>query len=541
MGRQQIKGKKGRRANLIRHDKVLERVALPDIDEFQRLCILRGVYPQVMPKEENSPFAYFHKKDLAMINSDPMAWFIRERAVWEKNAKKKQNRKEQYGEAAPKAPYAELIRSRYPSFHDALHDLDDALTVVALFAQLSGNADVPSERIAKCRRLLAEFHYYVARTNSLNAGFISVKGYYFMATIDGEKIMWLVPHNFGIPKDDQVNFKVMLDFLELYEHLVGFINASLFIRLQMKYPPTYNKEKWDQSFYIDAIEDVFPQEEPVIEAVDVPVVEGEQKSRMEAAFASVAVAEGEQEQGDEDEEPEEDKGIFSNFVFTIHHSVPRDPISFVIKSLGGRIVWDEDSNDESITHTIIDRVPRERFMKRTYAQPQWVFDSLNAKTVLPLDVTDGSYVPGKELPPHLSPFVGREVAEEGLGDDEREIIAGADDSDDDITEEIRMRAMEAEYADGIAKETGAEVQTMSKEDLKQMKQDAQQKRKEEKARLAAGTLTSKKKKLYDELKEKEDSRKNKKNKNVSEEVDDGLELDDKALAEEEDEEEEAAE
>ncbi len=34
-------------------------------------------------------------------------------------------------------------------------------------------------------------------------------------------------------------------------------------------------------------------------------------------------------------------------------------------------------------------------------QPQWIFDNVNSKRILPLD----DYLPESVLPPHLSPFV----------------------------------------------------------------------------------------------------------------------------------------
>ena len=81
-----------------------------------------------------------------------------------------------------------LVRERYPTFADALSDLDDALTLLHLFALLrSGTtnhhtADISSE----CNRLVREFQSYIAREHALKKVFISVKGVYFQAEVHGK-------------------------------------------------------------------------------------------------------------------------------------------------------------------------------------------------------------------------------------------------------------------------------------------------------------------------------------------------------------------
>ena len=79
---------------------------------------------------------------------------------------------------------------------DALRDLDDALTLVHLFATLPAHQKfkIPDSAVHTSRRLALEWQAYVVRTNSLRKTFISVKGFYFQADIMGQTITWLVPH-----------------------------------------------------------------------------------------------------------------------------------------------------------------------------------------------------------------------------------------------------------------------------------------------------------------------------------------------------------
>lgn len=86
---------------------------------------------------------------------------------------------------------------RYPSFADALRDLDDCLTLIFLFANFPLLQKLHEPRLRLCRRLSVEFLHYVIASGSLKKSFISIKGYYFQAEIQGETITWIIPHKLG--------------------------------------------------------------------------------------------------------------------------------------------------------------------------------------------------------------------------------------------------------------------------------------------------------------------------------------------------------
>lgn len=85
---------------------------------------------------------------------------------------------------------------RYPSFVDALRDLDDPLTLVHLFATLPAEEahKIPAKAVATSRRLALEWQAWVVRTSALRRTFVSVKGFYFQADVMGQPVTWLVPH-----------------------------------------------------------------------------------------------------------------------------------------------------------------------------------------------------------------------------------------------------------------------------------------------------------------------------------------------------------
>jgi hypothetical protein len=71
--------------------------------------------------------------------------------------------------------------------------------------------------------------------------------------------------------------------------------------------------------------------------------------------------------------------------------VNRESLVFLIKAFGGEAGWAGpespiDENDDSITHHVCDRpTQKHRFLTVTYVQPQWVYDAVNFRLLLPAE------------------------------------------------------------------------------------------------------------------------------------------------------------
>ncbi|SBS94997.1 pescadillo homolog, putative (PES) [Plasmodium ovale curtisi] len=135
------------------------------------------------------------------------------------------------------------------------------------------------------------------------------------------------------------------------------------------------------------------------------------------------------------------KELFKNHVFYIHGDMPLHVLSIIILSCGGSIAWSSPYSpikyeSNYITHEILEkRVESKKLSKtpkkakatkkakgtkaeelghvietgeeneykyaRNFVQPQYVFDCINRKQILPCE----DYTVGKRLPVHLSPFI----------------------------------------------------------------------------------------------------------------------------------------
>jgi len=88
------------------------------------------------------------------------------------------------------------VKYRYPTFIDAVRDIDDALCMIFLFANLPATSRVSTALIDNCTRLAAEWQLYTLRSHSLRKVFLSIKGVYYQAEVMGQNVTWLVPYQF---------------------------------------------------------------------------------------------------------------------------------------------------------------------------------------------------------------------------------------------------------------------------------------------------------------------------------------------------------
>jgi pescadillo protein len=106
--------------------------------------------------------------------------------------------------------------------------------------------------------------------------------------------------------------------------------------------------------------------------------------------------------------------LFRNMVFHLSREVPLEVLELCIVSFGGIVLPASSSSstsssgnngkiDHKVTHIITDRPgwKIDEYPGKEFIQPQWIFDCINAKMLLPVS----QYLPEKPLPPHLSPFV----------------------------------------------------------------------------------------------------------------------------------------
>lgn len=579
MGKPQKKGEKGSAANFVTRSRALKKLQL-SLSEFRKLCILKGIYPREPKKKpKGADKTYYFLKDIQFMLHDPLINKLRELRAWRQKVKKAKARRdkeklEMLYANKPAYNLNHLVKERYPTFIDALRDLDDALCLIHLFAEMPSNSKISPETITNCQHLCKEFQYYIVKTNALRKVFLSIKGIYYQAEIFGQTVTWITPYKFPQPTKRDVDYKVMKSFLEFYQTLMGFVNFKLFHSLGLSYPPKWNDTN-DSGVFLRALivennsnsnldkSNTQKKSEARIVTLDKALKQIE-NSEQETRSTTETKEETPQELKPNDQidifdeeqkkliqQQEIFKTLFKNCVFFLSREVPRESLEFVILSFGGEVILDEDQEtNKRITHQVVDNdFQKHRFLTREYVQPQWVYDSVNARVLLPVT----NYVPGAKLPPHLSPFVddetegyvpayrqkleryirlqqGEELDSEpettnpsnhqndnksidqrieensktssleksrnNDDNDEEDDNNDTDESDDD-TEQAYQKELKAEITGNYTKNEDEEKKQRKKRMLAKLKQQQEEKQREE---MAAVLLSQKKRKLLDRIK-----------------------------------------
>lgn len=55
----------------------------------------------------------------------------------------------------------------------------------------------------------------------------------------GQTVTWIAPYTFNQKVPSDVDFRVMLTFLEFYTTMLGFVNFKLYSDMNLHYPPKY--------------------------------------------------------------------------------------------------------------------------------------------------------------------------------------------------------------------------------------------------------------------------------------------------------------
>ncbi|KAG5527212.1 hypothetical protein RHGRI_028196 [Rhododendron griersonianum] len=406
------KKKEGNAARYITRSQAVKhlQVSLP---VFRRLCILKGIFPREPKKKvKGNHHTYYHTKDILFLKHEPLLEKFRDIRAYDRKVKKALSKKNR--------DLAERLLTRKPDY-----------TLDMLIRE----------------RLSHEWQAYISRTHKLRKTFISVKGIYYQVEVEGQKVTWLTPHALQQVVPEGVDYNIMLTFLEFYETLLAFVNFKLYHSINVKYPPILDPrlealaaDLYALARFIDANSKVPALESQSVSSSGSEQAEAQQKgSELDESELRLAQlqhqlpsnepgalmhlmenASGEEE---DDEETRECKALFKNTKFFLSRekivSAFRFRGSLCFLSFLLLVVWFRGREKELhlmnltralhirfVTVHIVDRPTQgHRFLSREYVQPQWVYDSVNARIILPVE----EYLVGRVPPPHLSPFVDNEA------------------------------------------------------------------------------------------------------------------------------------
>ncbi|CAL6029366.1 Pescadillo_cell cycle regulator [Hexamita inflata] len=450
--------------------------------EFRKLCILKGIFPRQPPKQFAGLSAYYFKKDITHLARDPVVDTLRRLHAYKKKHTKFTYLRDEHALkflelSKPNYDIQRLVKERYPTPDAAIADLDDCLSLVALFSTFSTSH---TNVALKCRNLLRQFDAYVAGTSSLRRSFVSTKGFYFQAIVQSQLVTWSEPHKFNVEIPEDVELEVLKTFVDFYMEMLKFVLIYLFKQLQIQYP--LQQEENGVDFILEKT--LFIRE-----------------SISQFNFKQTSLQ----------------QTVFNNQIYKLNREVPRDQLEFLVLCGGGNVISSSVEDDNRVTHLIADR-QMQPIPGREIIQPQYCFDSFNVGVCLPTY----EYAVAQQLPSHLSPFQFDFTTEKQTDEVQYvpERLTQLVNYYKQFVLQIKPEAVqmlqeqesikERELLGQIVKLQGADQELESSEEELKTNFDYDQKIKQDleidpKLRQQKGMLSQRKRRVYDELLEKEDS------------------------------------
>lgn len=502
----------GAAKNFITRSQAVRKLQI-SLADFRRLCIFKGIYPREprnkkkANKGSSAPVTFYYAKDIQYLMHEPVLNKFREHKIFARKLTRALGRGElgnakRLDENRPKYKLDHVIKQRYPTFLDALRDLDDPLSMLFLFSIMPATDIVSSKVVRDADRLCHQWMAYVAREKLLRKVFVSIKGVYYEAIVRGQEVRWLVPFKFPQNTPSDIDFRIMLTFLEFYTTLLQFTLYRLYTESGLVYPPQINKEKINgvgglSAFILESREaegakSLLPSVESLKSSGDSDEEANEiSSSAMEKIIKLNAASKDDKEDlvdVEEEEDLEDDdkldtfeaapatennvsdvlaqpassadsvSNMFSKFTFFIGREVPLDILELLIFAFGGNVISESaidelianDDDDESdskkakmpdlskVTHHICDRPT--------------IANKVPGRTYIQPQwifdsinkgklVSVSDYAPGETLPPHLSPWG------DGAGYDPEADVSEVEDDEEEEDEEIEVKPGDEDHED----------------------------------------------------------------------------------------------
>lgn len=333
---------------------------------FDRLCVLNGIYPVVSDSKHSYDVqdGWYYK-----IDDVKKLYYSNGYNVLNQNFKKELKRaKFIKGENVERVNrivdeemnFVEIVKSKFPSFGSSLEDLGNSIKNLYLIKVL----DIDNDKW-DAKKYLTSFENFLIDRGLISAAFLSKKGMYFSFNCEKIIIMWFVPYpgynlaDFVEEKQDipEKRKNIDLDFMEFGNFTDGESDSSQDLDVNDDSKMDISLLKYGLPLYCMHLNlCIFKLEK---------ILSNHKKNT-----------------------------FFENITFHIVTKSIYDQIRLVIECCGG-IIEDYDNAEIIITEVVTDAN-----YKKSYVQPQYIFDCLNQSKKLIVD----DYIVGKTCPAHKSPF-----------------------------------------------------------------------------------------------------------------------------------------